>query len=150
MAQLNPYLNFPGTTEEAFEFYKSVFGGEIQAMMRFSDMPEMEQSPEQANKIMHAAFPIGENMLMATDVVGEDVDSLVEGNNFMLSITPDSKEEADRLFAALSEGGEVEVPMKMEVWGGLLRNVERPIWCKVDDQLRSNCRIKPRSSLVLD
>lgn len=118
MAQLNPYLTFPGTTEEAFNFYKSVFGGEIQAMMKFSDIPSMDQSPEQADKIMHAAFPIGENMLMATDAVGEDANNLVEGNNFMLSITPESKEEADRIFAALSEGGKVEVSMRIESWGG--------------------------------
>ena len=117
MIKLNPYLNFPGNTEEAFNFYKSVFGGEFATVMRFGDMPGMDQSPDQAAKIMHVALPIGDEVLMATDTSEEDSKGLVQGNNFMLSLSPDSKEEADRLFTELSTGGSVESPMKIEAWG---------------------------------
>lgn len=117
MIKLNPYVNFPGNTEEAFNFYKSVFGGEFATVMRFKDIQGMEQPAGQEEKIMHIALPIGEEMLMATDVTTDKAEDFVVGDNFTLSLSPDSKEEADRLFAALSEGGKVEVPMKIESWG---------------------------------
>jgi PhnB protein len=120
MVKLNTYLNFNGNTEEAFNFYRSVFGGDFASLVRFKDMPmEGVQIPEDhANKIMHVSLPIGEdNMLMGTDSLESLGQKLVQGNNLYLSVHPDSKEEADRIFSALSEGAEVEMPMADQVWG---------------------------------
>jgi len=90
MVTLNPYLNFPGNAEEAFNFYKSVFGGEFTAVQRFKDTPEADKvPPADADKIMHIALPIGKgNILMATDAVESMGQKLTPGNNFYLSIAP--------------------------------------------------------------
>jgi PhnB protein len=107
MAELHIYLNFAGNTEEAFNFYKSVFGGEFTSVVRFKDMPiEGVNIPdEDQNKIMHMALPIGKaNVLMATDTLESLGQKLVQGNNVYLSVHPESKEEADRIFSALSAG----------------------------------------------
>jgi len=119
MPSLNPYLNFNGNTEEAFNFYKSVFGGEFASVERFKNTPEAGKMPEaDKNKIMHIALPIGkDNMLMATDVLESMGQQLTVGNNFSISINADSKEEADRLFNGLSAGGKVELEMQKTFWG---------------------------------
>ncbi len=117
MPALNPYLNFNNNTEEVFNFYKSVFGGEFQMVMRFKDVPAEYRGPaHEDNKIMHIALPVGGNTLMGSDVP-EAMGKIVEGNNFQLSLTPDSKEEADKLFSALSAGGKVTMPMSDAFWG---------------------------------
>ncbi len=120
MAKLNPYLNFNGNTEEAFNFYKSVFGGEFMGgIMRFKDNPDCtEWSENDKNKVMHVALPIGkDNVIMATDAIESFGQKLVVGNNIQIAISPDSKEEADRLFDGLSAGGKVEMPMQDMFWG---------------------------------
>ena len=117
MKAFNPYLNFSGNTEEAFNFYKSVFGGEFAMLMRFRDIPENDKIPPDArDKIMHIALPIGNgNVLMATDaLLGQ---TLVQGNNYYLSISADSKEEADTLYTKLSAGGKIEMPLQDTFWG---------------------------------
>ena len=117
MPALNPYLNFNNTTEEVFNFYKSVFGGEFAMVMRFKDIPAEYRGPaHEDNKIMHISLPVGGNMLMGSDVP-EAMGKIVEGNNFQLSLTPSSKEEADKLFNALSAGGKVTMPMSDSFWG---------------------------------
>lgn len=118
MALINPYLNFLGNTEEAFNFYKSVFGGEFAMVMRFSDTEHGANLPEEdRNKIMHIALPIGGNMLMATDCLPSMGQSLNMGNNFSISVHGDSLEHAEKLFNGLSVGGNVVVPLKKEFWG---------------------------------
>ncbi len=119
MTAINPYLNFAGNTEEAFNFYKSVFGGEFLAVTRFRDTPEAGNVPEnERDKIMHIALPIGNgNVLMATDALESMGHRLAAGNNFSLSIQPDSKPEAERLFNALSAGGKVDMPLEKAFWG---------------------------------
>ena len=115
---MNPYLNFSGTSEEAFNFYKSVFGGEFTTMERFKNTPDGDKlSPEDANKIMHIALPIGGNTLMATDALESMGQTLTQGNNFHLSIHTESKAEADKLFSALGVGGKVEMPLMDMFWG---------------------------------
>jgi PhnB protein len=120
MKTINPYLNFPGNTEEAFNFYKSAFGGEFSSVVRFKDMPmEGVNIPQKdENKIMHISLPIGKgNILMATDTLESLGQKLTIGNNVYISIHPESKEEADKLFSSLSAGGTIEMPMADQVWG---------------------------------
>lgn len=119
MIKLETYLNFNGNTEEAFEFYKSVFGGEFSSLIRFRDMPMDGVSipEEDAGKIMHISLPIGENSLMASDSLESLGMKLNQGNNVYIFIAPDSKEEADQIFAALSAGGVIEMPMSDQPWG---------------------------------
>jgi len=119
MPTINPYLNFSGNTEEAFNFYKSVFGGEFANLMRFRDTSEAEKIPEnELDKIMHIALPIGKhNILMATDFLESMGHKLKEGNNYSISITAESREEADKLFNGLSEGGKVTMQMADMFWG---------------------------------
>src|SRR3989344_955926 len=119
MIKINTYLNFPGNTEEAFVFYKSVFGGELTPIVRFKDMPmEGVTIPkEDENKVMHVGLPVGDQMLMATDTLESLGQKLIQGNNVYISIHPESKEEADRIFSALSEGGTIEMPIADQPWG---------------------------------
>jgi PhnB protein len=118
MKAINPYLNFNGNSEEAFNFYKSIFGGEFATVMRFKDTPEGQSSPEDAEKIMHIALPIGNaNMLMATDALESMGQKLMPGNNFYLSINADNVDEGQRLFDALSEDGKAGVPFQKQFWG---------------------------------
>jgi PhnB protein len=121
MTLVNVYLTFNGNCEEAFTFYKSVFGGEFPYMGRFKDMPadESKKMPgADANKIMHVSLPISkETMLMGSDVGGEWAPHFSAGNNFSISINTDSKNEADRLFNGLSAGGMVTMPMNKTFWG---------------------------------
>lgn len=117
--RINPYLNFNGQTEEAFNFYKSVFGGEFSMIQRFNEMPAGEQPmpANEAERIMHVSLPIGETVLMGTDISEASGMTLTPGNNVYLSLHPDSKEEGERLMAALAEGGKVEMPFAKMFWG---------------------------------
>lgn len=113
MVQINPYINFNGNAEEAFNFYKSIFGGEFAKIMRFKDFPNPEfPMPEnELDKIMHIALPIGNNLLMGNDVPSFMGRTNENENRSKISIHPDSREEADRIFNGLSVGGSVEFPM---------------------------------------
>ena len=120
MKSINPYLNFPGNTEEAFNFYKKVFGGDFAGgVFRFKDTPEAEKmNAADKEKIMHVALPMGKsNMIMATDALESMGFKLTSGNNFYISIETESKEEADKLFKELSDGGKIEVKMADQFWG---------------------------------
>jgi PhnB protein len=120
MTKLQSYLNFAGNAEEAFDYYKKVFGGEFSSVVRFKDMPiEGVTIPkEDEEKMMHIALPIGEdNILMASDVLESLGQQLVPGNNVYVSVHPDTREEADRIFNSLSEGAEIEMPIGDQVWG---------------------------------
>lgn len=118
--KVNVYLNFAGNTEEAFEFYKSVFGGEFSSVVRFKDMPMegMNIPKEDETKILHIGLPIGDGqMLMATDTLQSLGQELTQGNNLYVSVHPDSRDDADRLFNTLSAGGDVEMPIADQPWG---------------------------------
>jgi len=119
MATVNPYLNFMGNTEEAMNFYKSVFGNEFIFLQRFKDTPHgANMSPEDQEKIMHVSLRIGSNtVLMATDMLESMGQKMTQGNNFSLTISPDSREEADKFFAALSAGGTIIMPLEDAFWG---------------------------------
>jgi PhnB protein len=117
MATLNTYLNFNGNTEEAFNFYKSVFGGEFSTLQRLKDTPDADKIPVSAReKIMHVALPIGGNVLMGTDVT-ETMPQVTFGTNSSISIDATSEEEANKLFNGLSAGGKVEMPLAKMFWG---------------------------------
>jgi PhnB protein len=119
MALINPHINFNGNAEEAFTFYKSVFGGEFARVVRFKDMPGLESkvSEKEADKIMHIAFPIGKNVLMGNDIP-EFMGKVNENENrSKISISAESREEADKLFNGLSAGGQVEMPIDNSPWG---------------------------------
>ncbi len=123
MASVNIYLTFDGNCEEAFEFYKSVFGGEFPYVGRYKDMPPSEEggknfSEKEGNRIMHMSLPIGkETMLMGSDTGGEWASSFKQGNNFSISVNAESREEADKVFNGLSKGGQVTMPMDKTFWG---------------------------------
>ena len=119
MAQINPHINFNGNAEEAFTFYKSVFGGEFAKVTRFKDLasPEFPVSEHEENKIMHIALPIGKNILMANDVPEIMGRTNENENRSKISISAESKEEADKLFNGLSAGGQIEMPIEESPWG---------------------------------
>lgn len=123
MAQTSTYLNFERQTEEAFTFYKSVFGTEfINGIMRHSDVPvpEGQPGPSDADKnlVINVQLPIlGGHILQGTDAPESMGFSLTQGNNVYICLQPDTRAEADRLFAALSEGGNVELEMQDMFWG---------------------------------
>jgi len=121
MTTVNTYLTFNGNCEQAFNFYKSVFGGEFDHIGKFKDMPEDPKYPmseKDKEKVMHISFPISkETSLMGSDTGGEWASNFKQGNNFSISIDTDSKDEADRLFNELSKGGEVIMPMNKTFWG---------------------------------
>jgi PhnB protein len=118
MATVNPYLNFNGNTEDAFNFYKSVFGGEFVTIVRFKDSPEAGRvTPADANKIMHISLPIGKgNILMGTDALESMGQKLSPGNNFFLSLNTESEAETKKLFDGLSAGGKVTMPLDKTFW----------------------------------
>jgi PhnB protein len=127
MTGLHIYVNFPGTTEEAFNFYRSIFGGEFSSMFRMKDIPieGLELTEAEKERIMHIGLRIGGTRLMATDTLESLGQKIENGNNVYLFLSPESREEADRLFAALAEGGTVETPMGDQAWGdyyGALRD----------------------------
>ncbi len=119
MPQINPHINFNGNAEEAFNFYKSVFGGEFAMIMRFKDMsgPEHPVAAHEANKIMHIALPIGNNILMANDVPESMGPTNENENRSKISVSAASREEADHIFNGLSAGGQIEYPIGDSPWG---------------------------------
>ena len=123
MARVSTYLNFARDTEKAFTFYKTVFGTEFGGgILRYSGMPEQEGQPPVApgdrDLVMHVSLPIlGGHTLMGSDVPESMGSKITQGNAFYIMLQPDSRAEADRLFTALSEGGEIEMPMEDAFWG---------------------------------
>jgi PhnB protein len=119
MATIHPHINFNGNAEEAFNFYKSVFGGEFAQVMRFKDLqnPELTLSESEADKIMHISLTIGGNLLMGNDVPEHMGRTNEHENRSKIVITAESKEEADKLFNGLSAGGQVEMPIGESPWG---------------------------------
>jgi PhnB protein len=123
MATVSIYLNFQGTTESVFLFYKSVFQTEfIGPIMRMADAPKQEGQPDLSdndkNLVMHVALPLlGGVQLMGTDVPESMKMPVIQGNNVYINVEPDTRAEADRIFHALSEGGSVEMPLQDMFWG---------------------------------
>lgn len=118
MKSANPYLNFNGNTEQAFTFYKTVFGGEFLAVVRFESFDGTDQMPEaDRKKIGHIALALGGGtILMGTDTLESQGQALTFGNNAYIALEAESAEEAERLFDALSEGGRVEMPLQRTEW----------------------------------
>lgn len=119
---VNVYLTFNGDCKEAFDFYKSVFGGDYASISTFGEMPPQEGMPpvseDEKDRIMHVALPISnETMLMGSDTGGEWAGNFQKGNNFSISVNTASKQEADRIFNALSDGGKIMMPMDNTFWG---------------------------------
>lgn len=119
MANVNPYLIFKGNTEEVFDFYKSVFGGEFVIFQRFKDTPEADKVPEEAKeKIMHVSLAIGEaQVLMGSDAIGERAEHCVQGTNISLSVGATTEEETSKIFNGLAAGGKVTMPLQKTFWG---------------------------------
>lgn len=124
MTTINPYINFNGNCEDAFNFYKSVFGGEFTVLQRFNEMPddvpeEQRPSKNEGEKIMHVTLPIGKQAILMGSDYPEKMDHIQVGNNFSISIDTSSEEEANKFFNELSEGGKVIMPMKKTFWGSI-------------------------------
>ena len=119
MPKVNIYLNFDGNAEEAFNFYKSVFGGEFAMVMRFKDTPDSEKMPADVqDKIMHIGLPLAPgSVLMGSDIMEGMGEPFKVGTNLSISLSTESKEESDRLFAGLSAGGKADMPMQTTFWG---------------------------------
>ena len=120
MATINPHINFNGNAEEAFTFYKSVFGGAFAKIIRFKEISSAEHpvSEKEENKIMHIALPVGKtNMLMGNDVPEFMGQTNENENRSKIAISAESKEEADKLFNGLSAGGQIEMPIEASPWG---------------------------------
>ena len=118
MARINAYLNFAGNTEDAMNFYKSVFGGEFTVLQRFGEIPGGEKmSDEDQGKIMNISLPMGDgSVLMTTDALESMGQQLIIGNNFHLSVQTASEKEADTIFEKLSRGGQVKLAMNKAFW----------------------------------
>ena len=134
MATINPWINFNGNAEEAFTFYKSVFGGEFRQISKFKDMPSIpghEVLEAERERILHVSLPISkETILMGSDS-NPRMGTVNIGQHLSLSIGADSKEEADRVFKALSAGGKVTMPIADMFWGayfGMLQDKYGFIW----------------------
>lgn len=121
MVKINPYLNFKGKCEEAFVFYKSIFGGEFGYLQRFKDTPsEYQNSPEDDEKIMHVSLQLEDgSMIMGSDVPATMESDLTEGSNITLSYSASSEEDSRKVFDMLSSGGRVNMPMQKTFWGSL-------------------------------
>jgi PhnB protein len=119
--KIHAYLNFENTTEKAFRFYEKVLGGKLTEFYRFGAMPQEggpELTPEQKNLVMHVGLQLSDGqMIMASDMLPGMGPKRVEGNNFSISVHPDSRQEADRIFNALSEGGSITMPIADQFWG---------------------------------
>ena len=119
MATINPYLTFDGNCEEAFSFYRSVFGGEFATLMRMGEVEGMPVPDSAKNQVMHVALPVGETaILMGSDTMEGMGPAFSAGNNFSVAVGPKSKEEADQIYAGLSAGGTQTSPMADAFWGG--------------------------------
>ncbi len=125
MVTINPYLNFNGNSEEAFKFYQSVFGGEL-SMHRFADTPESSDLPKSdQTKLIHVSLPLGKNnFLMASDTLESMGHKSTPGNNFYISVHTEKKEEADRIFNDLAEGGKVKMELQDTFWGSYFGMLE--------------------------
>jgi PhnB protein len=122
MRTANPYLNFPGNTLEAFEFYRSVMGGEFAGVMRYRDFDDEEMQVPEADldRIAHIALPLGpDTLLMGTDTLASMGHTLTPGNNFYIALEADSPDEATRVFDDLSAGGRVEMALQSTSWARL-------------------------------
>lgn len=120
MAVINPYLSFNGNCREAFEFYRSVFGGEFAMISRFGDMDiGMEFSEEEKDYVMHVSLPIGGGSVLMGSDVPSAMGSVTHGSTYSIAIAPESEEEARRLFDGLSAGGAVTMPLENAPWGAL-------------------------------
>lgn len=121
MVTINPYINFNGNAEEAFEFYRSVFGGEFEQIIRFKDLQsdEFPVSEEDADKVMRITLPIGQNVLIANDVPASLGSVSESENRSKIAVITDSRQEAERIFTQLSVGGAVEMPIDESPWGTL-------------------------------
>lgn len=119
MATINPYINFNGNAEEAFTFYKSVFGGEFTSVVRFKDIAsdEFPVAENEADKIMRIVLPIGGSILIANDVPAVLGRVNENENRSKITVSTENREEAERIFAGLSAGGTVEMPMSDSPWG---------------------------------
>ena len=119
MAEINPHINFNGNAQEAFDFYKTVFGGEFATVVRFKDIAtaEFPVAENEENKLMHIALPIGSNILMGNDVPESMGKVNEQEHRSKISVNAASREEADRLFNGLSAGGNIEVPLDDSPWG---------------------------------
>ena len=134
MSNINIYLHFEGNCKEAFDFYQSVFQTEILHSSLFSEMPQNNESndhctvdEEDKDKIMHISLPINDRfMLMGCDTVGKQTAGHNPGNNFAISVNPETLEEAERVFAALSEGGQVTMPLEKSFWGSYFGMLNDP------------------------
>jgi PhnB protein len=119
--KIHAYLNFEGTTEEAFRFYQKVLGGKLTEIYRFGAMPQeggFELTPEQKNLVMHVGLELPDGqMIMASDMLPGMGPARVEGNNFSISVSPDSRQEADRIFNALAQSGTITMPIADQFWG---------------------------------
>jgi PhnB protein len=118
MKAANPYLNFKGNTLDAFTFYKSIFGGDL-SVLRYKDFGDnsMGVAADELDKVAHVALPLGpHNTLMGTDAVGSQGKALTVGNNFSITLEPESAEEAERVFEALSASGRVDMPLGKTEW----------------------------------
>ncbi|MRR22523.1 VOC family protein [bacterium] len=145
MASVSIYLNFASATEEAFNFYKGVFGGEFQGgIMRFSDVPASENMPplpeKERNLVMHVSLPImGGFLLMGSDAPQSMGFRVNSGNNVYINLQPDTREETRRLFAALSEGGIIEQELQEMFWGDFYGSCRD----RFGTQWMFNCAEKP-------
>jgi PhnB protein len=143
--KINPYINFNGNAEEAFNFYKSVFGGEFAQIMRFKDLssPEFPVAENEADKVMHIALPVGTNVLMGNDIP-EIMGRVNENENrSKISISAESREEADKLFSGLSADGNIEMPIGDSPWGsyfGMFRDKFGIEWM-IDFDPRYNVKV---------
>ena len=120
MANINPHIHFNGNTEEAFEFYKSIFGGSFTRIVRYKDLPNMENafSEKEFNKIMHISLPIGSSSVLTGSDVPDILGKVSENENrSKITVSAESKEEADFLFNGLSAGGDIEFPIDNSPWG---------------------------------
>jgi len=119
MKAFNFYLNFDGNAEEAFNFYKSVFGGKFESFQRMKEAPESDKlTAKEQKRVMHVSLPIGNGVyLMASDIIPSMGHKLTYGNNFYISLSTESKAEADRLYNGLSSGGTIEMPLADTFWG---------------------------------
>lgn len=120
MAAVSPHIHFNGNAEEAFTFYKSVFGGEFSKFHRYKEIsgPEFMIPEADANRIMHIALPVGGNSVLVASDVLESMGQVNENDNrYTVFITAESKDEADKLFNVLSEGGKLEMPIMQGPWG---------------------------------
>ena len=135
---LSIYLNFNGNCREAFEFYRSVFGGEFDNIQTFGDGPGDFLVPaDERDHVMHVSLPVGGSVLMGSDTPSWSPEPAKAGNNFAISYAPGTHEEADQLFARISDGGTVTMPARGHVLGRVLRQLHRSVRHQLAAQLRA-------------